>query len=144
MKFKVKASGMPNTGLHSAKVHSVEETTSTGDYKTPQLKVVFVPTNSEEKWIITRWYNLRGYQHDEHGSVKMKNNLPVESVEHTEICFDILGRHAYRMGLEIGDVDASAMIGCTCGIQVEPKDGDPSKVEVSGVISNEKLAELTA
>ncbi len=146
MKFTVKASGMPSIGLHSARVSTVTQTTSKSDLKTPQIEVVFLPTSSDEHWIITKWYNLRGYEHSESSKrddkVVMKNNKPVESEDNTAICLDILGKHAYRMGLTVGESDINDLVGCECGIQVEPKDSDPTKVEVSSVVSSEKLVEL--
>lgn len=147
MKFTVLQSlSLPSIGMHLAKIKSVDQTTSGNDLKTPQLKVVFIPVDESQKWIISKWYNLRGYLHsndslrDDH--VVMKNNKPVESDENTDICLEILGRHANRMGLDIGQVDSDEMINLECGISVEAKENDPSKVEITNVISAQKFEEI--
>ena len=134
MKFVVKQGlVLPEMGAHRARVTSVTETTAKTKQKTPQLEVSF---KCEDGKSIRKWYNLVGWEHDAEGDVVFKNDKPVPSKEKTADCMNILGVDAFRMGAGGADdsIDTNALVGCECGIQVEPNiNGKPSVEKIYSV-----------
>jgi hypothetical protein len=144
MNIIVKEGGvkLPDFGSHKAVVSAVEETVANTEAAGPQLKVTF---RAEDKsWSISRWYNLVGYVHDENGDIKYnkKTGAPEISKENTEAALNILATDAGRMGAgKAGDnINARDLIGCACGIQVEPNiKGNPSVKSVYDVAYLERI-----
>lgn len=147
MKFiVVDALSMPVAGLHRAVIAAVELCTSLkNDYKTPQLKVIFESVDPLEKFRISKWYNLLGYKHDADGQVTLdsKTKRPIKDDKNTQACFNILGVDAGRLGLPADkEVSEQDLIGLSGGILVEPKASDPTKVEITQVMSTARLEQL--
>jgi hypothetical protein len=129
--------GMPQTGTHRAIVREIEETTSNSEHSTPQLKVVFVSTDPKDRWKISKWLNLRGYEHDDNGDVLYRDGKPVISKVNTDMALDILSKTCFRLGMKVGQNDAKDLIGLEGYIQVVPNPNKPSQTMIENIYSIE-------
>jgi hypothetical protein len=146
MKFTVRETlGMPSVGLRLAVITAVSEETANNVDKTPQAKLVFKSSIEGENWMISKWYPLRGYKKDPitKKDIIGKNGLRTEDEVSTASCLEMLGKDAFRAGLDPEkEVDLTDLVGCKVGLVIEPKPNDPTKVEVSKVYSHDYALDL--
>jgi len=97
---------------------------------TEQLAVLFEDASGK---VITRWYNLKGYEINAKAPTRKDNqgrDVPnyaidksgarVENVANTEKALGIIGGLAVHCGFEVGkELDVSAMTGKSCNIMVQ-------------------------
>jgi len=160
---KVLKGGLLNAGEHLVSIDSIIEDSASPSSNwediTPQLRV----TMKNEDGVITRWFNMKGYQSiedfptgkapkgfefrssengDEGYLVDSKTNERVESEEKTALAEKIFCEFACDAGVEEGaDFDENDLLGAELGVVVR---NNASGVEVHYTKPASQVEEVTA